>query len=146
MEIKRTPTIIAGKQAPYAKGTAVTGNQGFVWLSGSTGIETPTGRIPEDAGEQATIALQNIKARLEEYGAPLKNIVHVWQYIKGDFPDGITANPDYTRIKDAIEAFWKVNCPEFVMGNNPPANTLLGVTALARKPLKLEILVMAAIE
>ena len=146
MEIKRSPVIIDGKPAVYAKGTAVVGNKGFVWLSGSVGINVSTGKIPEGAGEQAKIAMENIKARLEEYGASLKNIVHIWQYIKGQFPDGIINDPRYPEIRSAIEEFWSENCPEFLIENNPPASTLLGVTSLARPQLHLEIMVVAAIE
>ncbi len=145
MEIQRTPVVIAGRPAVYAKGTRVVGNKGFVWLSGSVGVDVGTGKVPEGAGEQATLAMGNIKARLDEYGSSLKNIVHIWLYVKGQFPNGILDDPRYPTIKKAIEEFWMANCPEFLVENNPPASTLLGVTSLARPELHLEIVVVAAI-
>ena len=145
MEIQRAPVVIAGQPAVYAKGTKVVGNKGSVWLSGSVGIDVGTGKVPEGAGEQAKLALENIKARLEEYGSSLKNIVHIWLYVKGQFPNGIINDPRYQAIRNAIDEFWRANCPEFLVGNNPPASTLLGVTSLARPEYHLEIMVVAAI-
>ena len=68
MEIKRSPVVIAGQQASYAKGSAVTGAKGVVLLSGSVGVDVNTGIVPEGAGQQAKLAMENIKSRLEEYG------------------------------------------------------------------------------
>jgi len=73
MEISRSPVIIAGNPAVYAKGSAVTGAKGHVFLSGSVGVDVDTGQVPEGAGEQARLALENIKARLEEYGSSFMN-------------------------------------------------------------------------
>ncbi|MBW1799561.1 MAG: RidA family protein [Deltaproteobacteria bacterium] len=146
MEIQRSPVIIAGQPAVYAKGSAVTGAKGFVLLSGSVGIDVDTGTIPEGAGEQAKLAMENIKARLEEYGSSLKNILLVRKYIKGGFPDGIVNDPVYGEIGGAIERFWADHCPEFLKENNPPASTLLGVTSLATPEYLLEIEVVAAVE
>ena len=146
MDIQRSPVVVAGQSAPYAKGTGVVGNRGYVWLSGSVGVDVDTGKIPEGAAEQAKLAMGNIKARLEEYGSSLKNIVHMWQYIKGQFPDGIVNDQRYIEIRSTIEEFWRQNCPEFLVENNPPASTLLGVTSLARPEFHLEIMVVAAVE
>ena len=145
MDIYRSPVVIAGQSAPYAEGTRVVGNKGFVWLSGSVGIDVNTGKIPEEPSEQARLAMENIKARLEEYGSSLENIVHIWHYIKGQFPNGIVNDSRYIEIRKAIEEFWRGNCPEFLVDNNPPASTLLGVTSLARPEYHLEIMVVAAI-
>ena len=145
MEIKRSPVIIAGQSGRYAKGSAVTGARGFVLLSGSVGIDTANGQTPERIGEQAKLAMENIKARLEEYGASLKNILFVRTYVKGDFPNGIVGDPKYQEATSAVQEFWKENCPEFQRDNNPPASTLLGVTALAQPEFLIEIEVEAAI-
>lgn len=146
MEIKREPVIIAGRRAPYAKGTRVLGNRGLVWLSGSVGVDVNTGEVPKKAAEQAKLAMGNIKARLEESGSSLKNIVHLWLYQKGQFPNGMAGDPSHDEIRDAIEAFWRENCPEMLRENNPPASTAVGVASLARAEYLLEILVVAAIE
>ena len=146
MEIKRSPVIIAGNPAVYAKGSAVTGAKGQIFLSGSVGVDVNTGKVPDGAGEQARLALENIKERLEEYGSSLSNILLVRKYIKGEFPNGIVADPLYREISEAIESFWADHCPEFLKENNPPASTLLGISALAQSEYLLEIEVVAAIE
>ena len=146
MEIKRSPVIIAGQPAVYAKGSVVTGPKGLVFLSGSVGIDVNTGKVPKGAGEQAKLAMENIKARLEEYGSSLNNILLVRKYIKGGFPDGIVNDPVYQEIGEATEKFWVDHCPEFLKENNPPASTLLGVSALAQPEFLLEIEVVAAAE
>lgn len=145
MEIQRAPIVIAGQAREWARGTGVTGARGFVFLSGSVGLDPNTGKIVEGAGEQAKLAMENIKAALAEYGSSLKNIVHIWQYVKGQFPNGVLNDPRYSEISNVIEEFWKQNCPEFLPENNPPAETLLGVTSLAWPELHLEIMVVAAI-
>ena len=146
MEIKRSPVIIAGKPVAYAKGSAVTGAKGLVFLSGSVGDDIDTGQVPEGAGEQAKLAMENIKQRLEEHGSSLDHILLVRKYIKGVFPDGIVRHPMYQEISEAIEGFWAEHCPEFLRENNPPASTLLGISSLAQPEYLLEIEVVAAVE
>jgi enamine deaminase RidA (YjgF/YER057c/UK114 family) len=146
MDIQRSPVILAGRSAPYAKGTRVAGNNGYVWLSGCLGEDVNSGAVPEKAGAQAALAMNNIKTRLEEYGSSLSNIVHMWLHQKGQFPEGMANDPSHDEIRDAIEDFWRINCPEFLRGNNPPASTFLGVTALAQPAYLIEITVVAAIE
>lgn len=146
MQIQRSPVVIAGQLGGYAKGSSVTGARGFVILSGSLGIDVKTGKIPEGRGAQAKLAMENIKARLEEYGSSLKNILFWRRYIKGEFPNGILNDPRYQEMDKALQEFWQENCPEFLKGNNPPASTLLGVTALAQPECLIEIEVIAAIE
>jgi len=146
METQRSPVVVAGQHGGYAKCNSVTGAKGFVILSGSVGIDVNTGKIPEGGGEQARLAMENIKARLEEYGSSLKNILFWRRYIKGEFPNGILSDPRYLEMDKALQEFWKENCPEFLKANNPPASSLLGVTALAQPGFLIEIEVIAAIE
>jgi len=146
MEIQRSPVVIAGQHGGYAKGNSVTEAKGLVILSGSTGVDVNTGKIPAGGGEQAKLAMENIKTRLEEYGSSLKNILFWRRYIKGEFPNGILSDPRYLEMDKALQEFWKENCPEFLKENNPPASTLLGVTALAQPGYLIEIEVVAAIE
>ncbi len=146
MEIHRTPLIVAGRPRGYAEGTRAIGAKGFVWLSGVVGFDPDTGEVPEGMREQTKLTMGNIKSRLEEYGTSLKNIVHLRQYFKGDFPNGVFNDSKYPECVAVIEEFWKENCPEFLKENNPPALTIIGVTALARPQLLLEIDVVAAVE
>ena len=146
MQIYRTPVVIAGQPQVWAKGTNVLGARGFVWLSGSVGVDYDTGELPEGAGEQAKNAMKNIKAQLAQFGSSLKNIVHIFEFIKGDFPNGVINDPRWAEISGAMQDFWKENCPEFLSDNNPPASTLIGVTSLARPEFHLEIMVVAAVQ
>jgi enamine deaminase RidA (YjgF/YER057c/UK114 family) len=145
MEIKRKPVIIGGQRRAYATGTSAVGASGFITLSGAVGEDAESGEIPDSIGKQTTIALSNIKQRLEEMGSSLENIMHIWWYLVGSFPEGISSTDEWKECARAIEYFWKNNCPDFYYKNNPPAGTLLGVTALAGPKLKIEIMVMAAI-
>ncbi len=145
MEIKRSPVIVAGQQQAYAKGTAVIGSKGFVFLSGSIGMDISNGEVPEGIAKQTTLALENIKTRLEEHGSSLDTILHIWWYMKGQFPDGIRSSLEWELCSRERERFWEENYPEFSSQNNPPAYTLLGVTALALPDFKVEIMVIAAI-
>ena len=145
VEIKREPVIVAGRNRGYAKGTAVLGGRGTVYLSGAVGIDPATGEVPEAIWEQAHLALEAIKTRLAEYGSELKYISHMWYYVRGAFPQAIAGDPDWPQVMGAVQDFWRNSCPEFLRENNPPASTLLGVTSLARPEFKLEIGVVAAI-
>ena len=115
-------------------------------LSGAVGQDPVTGEIPGGMGDQAKLAMESIKARLEEYGASLENIMFVRRYIKGNFPNGIINDPAFQESDRAVQQFWKENCPEFLRENNPPASTLLGVTSLAMPEMLIEIEVVVAIE
>ena len=145
MEIQREPVEIAGQAQGWAKGAKATGASGFVFLSGSVGLDLNTGETPEGAGAQAAIALANLKANLEKYGTSLSNIMHIFLFVKGNFPEGVGYDPRYAEISAAMAEFWTANCPEFLKGNNPPAMTLIGVTALGIAAWDLEIQVIAAV-
>ena len=142
MEIYRSPVEI--ENGAYAKGTRIKGANGFVFLSGSVGMDTED-RIPETIGGQTMLAMKNLKRRLEEYGSSLENILFVRTYLKGDFPDGIINDSKFRECSAVMQDFWKEHCPEFLRQNNPPASTLIGVTSLARAEFLIEIEVKAAI-
>ena len=146
MEIQRKQLFAAGKPRGYASGTKAIGARGFVWLSGVVGFDPNTGEIPEGMKEQTRLTMQNIKSRLADYGTSLKNITLLRLYFKGEFPNGIFNDPKYPECAAVIEEFWQKNCPEFLRENNPPAMTIVGVTALARPQILLEVDVVAAVD
>ena len=145
VEIKRIRVDIAGKPGGYAKSTAVTGARGYVWLSGCVGMHFETGEIPEGAATQAKLAMKNIKARLEEAGTSLENIVFMQRYVVGNFPNGIYSDPTYQEGDKALQEFWAENCPQLTRANTPPPATLIGVSGLSRPGLLLEIDIVAAL-
>ncbi len=129
---------------PWATGTAVWDAKGFVFISGAEGIDPDTDQVVEGAYAQTKMALGKIKQRLEEFGASLENICHIWTYIAGpDFPIGVQMDPKALERTKALREFWQENCPQFL--TSPPATTLLGVAGLARKEMVVEIMVIAAI-
>ena len=133
--------MIAGKPSGFAEGTAVYGTRGFVFLSGVIGTDPETGETPEGMGAQTRVALEHIKQSLEKFGSSLENICHTWYYVVGSFPNGISNDPKAQERTDALVQFWEENCP----GTHRPAATLVGVTALVRPELLVEITVIAAI-
>ena len=137
MEIKRPPAAIGGKRAAWAKGTAVTGAKGFVFLGGSTGRDPKTGEVVEGIDAQMKVIFEDIKGRLEELGTSLENICH----IRIDWTDP-------TGVIDALEKVWKEYCPRFSAENpdrDPPAMTGLGIAALHAPGMLVEVTVTAAI-
>ena len=61
---------------------------GWIFLSGTTGTDYSTMRVPEDVSEQTELALRNIEAALAEAGAGFDDVVRV-NYVlpdRADFP------------------------------------------------------------
>ena len=137
--------VVAGQAQGYAKGARATGASGIVFMSGRCGRDDETGKNLEGPRAQTKIALEKIKQGLEELGASLENILHITTYTKGEFPNGLSNDPIRIEISNAIQEFWKEHCPEFVKGNNPPAMTGVGVTALGQPEWYVEIQVVAAV-
>ena len=133
--VKRFPLEHGGRQLPWAKG-AVAG--GFVFLSGTEGRDETTDKIFPTMREQADLALAKIKSRLEEFGTSLENIVRMTIYV--------TDMDEYFRDRVdrwSVDQFWRKNCPSFL--EIPPVVTLLEVSGLARRGMKIEIEVTAAL-
>jgi enamine deaminase RidA (YjgF/YER057c/UK114 family) len=145
MEINRPPALWGSNPLPYAKGMAVTGAKGFVFLTGCVGEDTSTDTFPPGLGAQTTLALEDIKQKLEEFGTSLKYICHMMWHVAGEFPKGLLNDPRNQERRMAEQEFWKKYCPEFVMGKNPPASTLVIVPALVMPEMLVEITVIAAI-
>ena len=141
MEIKRPMGMVAGKPVGFAEGTAVCGARGFVFLSGIIGTDPKTGETPEGMGAQTRVALEHIKQSLEEFGSSLENICHIWYHVVGSFPNGIHNDPEGQERRDTLVKFWQENCPS----TPRPAATEVGVTALVRPELLVEITAIAAI-
>jgi enamine deaminase RidA (YjgF/YER057c/UK114 family) len=122
----------------WAKG-AVAG--GFVFLAGTEGIDPETLKPVEDIKAQTRLALEKIKQRLEEMGSSLSNIVKLTYYIAGEFPEGIVASQKYQEMAEARDTFFREN------GIDPSdiQSDLIGVTALGRKGMEIEIAAIAVL-
>lgn len=146
---KKTYKLYHGENLmPWAKGTAVKAAKGFIFLSGTEGHD-PTqhfqkgGGIAEGAEAQWWLALEKIRTRLEEMGSSLENIVHLFLFVAGPFPNGAVNSPNY-RL-DVLDNFFRQYYPPFCSDNNPPASTLIGVASLADPRMVVEIQCIAAI-
>lgn len=121
---------------PWAKGVVA---KGFVFLSGTEGRDMTTDAILPTMREQADLALLKIKTRLGEMGTNLENIVRLTIYV--------TDMDEYFRDRVdrwSFDRFWKNHCSAFL--ENPPAVTLVEVSGLARRGMKIEIEATAAID
>ena len=109
MELKRYKLYHGGKLQAFAKGTVVKGAKGFVFLSGTEGIEdTEEDKVVEGIEAQTRMCLEKIKSRLEEMGSSLENIVKITWYIRGpQFPDGVRNSPSWPKAARVIQEFWR---------------------------------------
>jgi enamine deaminase RidA (YjgF/YER057c/UK114 family) len=133
--VRRFPLEHGGTRMPWAKGAVA---KGFVFLSGTEGRDEETDVILPSMREQAELSLLKIKKRLQEMGTFLENIVRLTIYV--------TDMDEYFRDRVdrwIFDRFWKTYCPAFL--EVPPVVTLLEVSSLARKGMKIEIEATAAL-
>ncbi|MBW1799368.1 MAG: RidA family protein [Deltaproteobacteria bacterium] len=95
--------------------------------------------------DQTRLCFEKIKEAIEEAGSSLDNIVKMWYYVVGDFPDGLAYSGTWQTICRVREAFLKEHAPEKCVENNPPTLDLLGVKHLALPDMVIEIAVQAVI-
>ena len=121
-----TPKSIRPPFARYSHGVEVPAGKRLVVCSGQLGIG-PDDSIPEDAGAQAELCFSNIVAVLAEAGLGLEDIVRINAYVT----DRAHMKP-YMAVRDRL------------VGDPPPASTLMIVSGFARPEFKVEIEVIAA--
>ena len=151
MILKRFPQYYGDRMMPWGEGTVVWGAGGFAFLGGVGGGGPEAYKWGEDyvldepIGQQAKESLEKIKTKLESYGTSLENIVHIWYYIVGEFPDGFVAHPRFQEAFQAIDEFWKENAPSLAHDKNPLPSTVIGCTGLGRNKQLIEILAFAVL-
>ncbi|MFD1554043.1 RidA family protein [Paraburkholderia silviterrae] len=106
--------------------TAVTAN-GLVFIAGQIGLRAD-GTIPQDPQEQIDVAFKRIEAVLEHLGLDFTDVVELVSY--------------HVDVGSQLAAFREVK--ERYIRSDFPAWTILGVAALARPELIVEIKVVAA--
>jgi len=121
-----TPVSIRPPFARYSHGVEVTPGRRLVFCSGQLGIG-PDDRVPEDAGEQAELCFRNIAAILGEAGLTISDIVRINAFVT----DRAHMRP-YMAVRDRL------------VGDPPPASTLVIVSGFTRPEFKVEIEVVAA--
>ena len=119
---------------PWAKAAVA---RGLVFLSGVEGRNPATDEAPPTMRAQAVNAMAKIKERLEELDSSLENIVKLTIYVT-DLDEYFRERVD----RHCVFGFLEQHVPAFA--EVPPAETLLEVSGLARRSMKIEIDVIAA--
>lgn len=112
----------------YSHATAVEGAQKFLFVSGQFGV-APSGALQTSFHEQAEQALDNIEALLVHAGMGMSNLVKLTYFL--------TNADDSATLAEVRMHRWKEL--------QPPAVTVLTVSALARPEYMIEIEAIAAI-
>jgi enamine deaminase RidA (YjgF/YER057c/UK114 family) len=107
----------------FSQGWRIDGCQSIVFVSGQGSISADHGLMHEgNFAAQARVAFENLRTVLEQAGASLGDVVKL-----GVFLVGMEHLPEYGKVLS-----------EFFEGQ-PPASTLVGVSALAQPGMMLEV-------
>jgi enamine deaminase RidA (YjgF/YER057c/UK114 family) len=133
MERKFYPLYYAGKKQRFAR-SVVVGD--IVFLSGSSGRTMETGDVSSmDVKEQMIVALDKIRAALEEVGSSMENIVKTTIYLKNV--------EDYKLMRRTEQEYYKKYAPQLL--EEPPASTFVQPKSLAFPQMLVEIDAIAVI-
>jgi 2-iminobutanoate/2-iminopropanoate deaminase len=131
MKRKVYPLYYAGKKQRFAR-SVVVGD--LIFLSGSSGRTMETGEVSSnDTKEQMIVALDKIKAALEEAGSTMEHIVKTTIYLK--------RVEDYKLMRDTEQEYYKKYAP--LLTEEPPASTFIQPASLAKPTMLVEIDVIA---
>lgn len=107
---------------PYSPGIRL-GN--LLFTAGAVGTDAE-GRVPEDIREQARNTLENLRAVLTAAGSNLAHVLKSTVYL--------TDMNEFAAMNDVYRSFFS---------GDPPARTTVGVMALARPEMRIEIEMIA---
>ena len=117
----RNPATIHSPASTYSHQAEVRGNAKWHVLSGQIGMDK-SGRVPEDVASQLENALDNVMLNLEAAGMSKKNLVKLVYYFVGSL--------DTDKRRSIISKR---------LGDHHPCSTVLFISGLATKDLKIEI-------
>lgn len=120
------PSSIRAPFARYSHGVEVAAGKRLVAVSGQLGVRADDS-VPEGVAEQAELCFGNIAAILGEAGMTLADVVRVNAYVTDR-----AYMKDYMAVRDRM------------VGDPPPASTLMIVSGFTRPEFKVEIEVIAA--
>jgi 2-iminobutanoate/2-iminopropanoate deaminase len=116
------------KEHPKFARTEVAGN--LIMVSGCQGMDPETLNVEtNDIKEQTWIALDKMKAGMEETGSSLNNLVKTYVLLK--------RSEDYPKYRQAEFEYFKKHASYLV--DHPPATTILFVSNLARPQFLVEV-------
>ena len=134
MKKKTYPLYYAGKQMRFAR-SVVVGD--LVFLSGSSGRTMETGDVSsDDVREQMIVALDKIRAALDECGSSMGNIVKTVIYLKN--------LEDYDVMRATELEYYRKYAPDLV--DEPPASTFMQPRSLSQPNMLIEIDVVACLK
>lgn len=108
--------------APYSPGIRL-GN--LVFTAGATGTDI-TGKVPTDIREQTRITMENLRAVLEAASSGFNRVLKATVYLVN--------MKDFAAMNEVYRSYFS---------GDLPARTTVGVTALARPELQVEIEMVA---
>jgi len=130
---KTYPLYYAGQKQRFAR-SVVVGD--LVFLSGMSGRTMETGDVAsDDVREQMLVALDKVRAALEEAGSSLDNIVKTVIYLKDV--------KDYDLMRATERDYYQKYAPGLI--EEPPASTFMQPASLARASMLVEIDVVACL-
>lgn len=121
-----TPDTIRPPFANYSHAVEIPPGARLLVASGQLGI-APDEAVPEDAGAQADLCFENIRAVLAAAGMGMADVVRINAFVS-----------DRAYLKPYMEA------RDRAVGTPAPASTLMIVSGFAREVFKVEIEVIAA--
>ena len=126
------PTLWPSRPQGFSQGVSCHGGR-TVYLSGQTAWDANKALVGGgDLKEQTCQALRNVQAAVEAAGGCLGDVVSLRIYLVDYQPEGAGA------VSEALRTFFP--------GENPPASTWVGVSALAVEDFLVEIEAIAHID
>jgi 2-iminobutanoate/2-iminopropanoate deaminase len=130
---KTYPLYYAGQKQRFAR-SVVVGD--LVFLSGMSGRTMETGDVAsDDVREQMLVALDKVRAALEEAGSSMDHIVKTLIYLKDV--------KDYDLMRATEWDYYQKHAPGLIA--EPPASTFVQPASLARANMLVEIDVVACL-
>ena len=120
-------------KVPFAR-SVVVGD--LVLVSGCSGQTLETFHVSsDDVAEQTEVALDKVRGALEEAGTSMDNIVKTVLYLKH--------MEAYDKVEEKRQQYYQKYAPRLI--EEPPADTLIGVTGLHEPDMLVEIDMIAVI-
>jgi 2-iminobutanoate/2-iminopropanoate deaminase len=123
------PPTIAKPFGAYTHVVEVNGPGRTIYIGGQLGIDG-AGKLGADFREQATLAYENLKAAIESVGGKMENIVKLNAYV--------------TDLRAQAPIYREVYV-KYVNVAEPPAQTIVEITKLAREGALLEVEAIAVL-
>jgi len=134
MKKKTYPLYYAGRKQKFAR-SVVVGD--LVFLSGMSGRTMETGYVAsDDVREQMIVALDKVRAALEEAGSSMEHIVKTVIYLKDV--------KDYETMRATEYEYYQRHAPG--LAEEPPASTFMQPASLSMADMLVELDVVACLK